>query len=143
MKPLAQLKDGDTYEYKGVQWKVVEKENNAPVCGGCYGKKVDLFCTLDPFCPLPDNLVFKEIENVTFSTLTRNALAHAKEKHGDRFASRHEAMGVLFEEKHELWVNVMNDESDEKVLEELAQVSAMCFKFAELLGVESGLDNAE
>lgn len=58
-------------------------------------------------------------------------LDHAYRKHGRDPWGRHEFYAILLEEVEELWAEVKADGPQEKVLAELRQVAAMCFRYAE------------
>lgn len=51
--------------------------------------------------------------------------------HGRRKWGRHEFYGILKEEVDELWATIKGDESQERLLEELIQVAAVCIRYAE------------
>lgn len=58
-------------------------------------------------------------------------LDHAYKKHGRDPWGRHEFYAILKEEVDELWDDIKADAPTENVLKELAQVAAMCFRYAE------------
>ncbi|HVA19538.1 MAG TPA: hypothetical protein VMU55_05140 [Solirubrobacteraceae bacterium] len=58
-------------------------------------------------------------------------LAKAYRKHGAEQWGRHEFYAILKEEVDELWDAIKADLSDERVFEELIDVAAMCFRYAE------------
>lgn len=60
-----------------------------------------------------------------------NELDRAYAKHGDLPWGRHEFYGILLEEVDELWDAIKQDLPREKMLEELVQVAAMCFRYYE------------
>ncbi len=61
----------------------------------------------------------------------RGELDHAYRKHGRDPWGRHEFYAILLEEVEELWAEIKADAPQEKVLAELRQVAAMCFRYAE------------
>lgn len=61
-------------------------------------------------------------------------LDRAYAKHGREPWSRHEFYAVLLEEVDELWDAIKANESDDRVLAELVQVAAMCFRYNETGG---------
>lgn len=61
----------------------------------------------------------------------RGELDHAYRKHGRDPWGRHEFYAILLEEVEELWAEIKSDAPQEKVLAELRQVAAMCFRYAE------------
>jgi len=58
-------------------------------------------------------------------------LDHAYAKHGRKPWGRHEFYAILREEVDELWDAIKADEPQERVIAELTQVAAMCFRYAE------------
>lgn len=58
-------------------------------------------------------------------------LDHAYAKHGRDPWGRHEFFAILKEEVDELWDEIKADAPTERVLQELTQVAAMCFRYAE------------
>lgn len=58
-------------------------------------------------------------------------LDHAYAKHGADPWGRHEFYGILKEEFQELERAIFTDESQERVMAELTQVAAMCFRYFE------------
>lgn len=60
-----------------------------------------------------------------------NELDRAYAKHGAAQWGRHEFYAVLKEEVDELWDAIKDDEPQERVLAELVQVAAMCFRYYE------------
>lgn len=63
--------------------------------------------------------------------LVANELSSAYAKHGYRQWGRHEFYGILTEEYRELEKAIFEDEPMERVLAELVQVAAMCFRYFE------------
>lgn len=58
-------------------------------------------------------------------------LKHAYDKHGRNPWGRHEFYGVLKEEVDEIWDAIKQDLPMSEVLKEIAQVAAMCQRYAE------------
>lgn len=58
-------------------------------------------------------------------------LDHAYTKHGREPWGRHEFYAVLLEEVDELWEAIKHDDPQERVIAELKQVAAMCFRYFE------------
>lgn len=58
-------------------------------------------------------------------------LDRAYAKHGRQPWGRHEFYAILLEEVEELWDAIKRDESRDRVLEELVQVAAVCFRHFE------------
>lgn len=52
-------------------------------------------------------------------------------KHGQELWNRHEFFGILLEEVDELWDTIKQNQSSQRLYEELVQVAAMCLRFAE------------
>lgn len=61
----------------------------------------------------------------------RDELGRAYRKHGREPWGRHEFYAILLEEVEELWDAIKSDEPQERVVSELVQVAAMCFRYAE------------
>lgn len=61
----------------------------------------------------------------------RAELDRAYAKHGREPWGRHEFYAILLEEVEELWEAIRHDEPQERVIAELTQVAAMCFRYYE------------
>lgn len=56
---------------------------------------------------------------------------YAQTKHGVNKWGRHEFYGILKEEVDELWDDIKSNADQEKLLEELIQVAAVCLRYFE------------
>ena len=72
----------------------------------------------------------KELRS-SFFKIIENELDRAYTKHGDDQWSRHEFYAIMLEEVEECWADVMKNASQEQLMAEVAQVAAMCFRYAE------------
>lgn len=59
------------------------------------------------------------------------ALDHAYSKHGKQSWGRHELYGILAEEFDEVEEAIFEDQSAERLFEELVQVAAVCVRYLE------------
>lgn len=66
-----------------------------------------------------------------FSILQSNELVRARNKHGKKFSSAHEAYAIIKEELDEFWDGVKKDVVSYHLLDELVQIAAMCQRAAE------------
>lgn len=90
----------------------------------------DLFTTYDPWKTASpyDN----DPPPVEFLDLVETELAKAREKHPDPIHNPHDAFGRIYEELDEFWEEVRAQEHDKaKLLKELIQTVAMCYRAAE------------
>lgn len=71
------------------------------------------------------------VDRVMFMNRILAELDRAYAKHGAEPWSRHEFYAVLLEEVDELWGAIKSDATDERITEEMVQVAAMCFRYAE------------
>ena len=63
--------------------------------------------------------------------LIAGELDRAYEKHGTQPWGRHEFYAILKEELDELWDAIKADQPQEKVITEVIQVAAVCFRYFE------------
>lgn len=69
---------------------------------------------------------------VGFLDMVETELAKAREKHATPFHNAHEAFAVIYEELDEFWDEVRAQKHDKgKLLKELIQTAAMCYRAAE------------
>lgn len=69
--------------------------------------------------------------------LIRHELDRAYATHGEEPWGRHEFYAILLEEVEELWEAIKGDEPAARVVEELVQVAAMCFRYYETRNEET------
>lgn len=77
------------------------------------------------------NTITAPVDRVMFMNRILAELDRAYRKHGAEPWSRHEFYAVLLEEVDELWEAIKSDAPDERITEEMTQVAAMCFRYAE------------
>lgn len=68
-----------------------------------------------------------------FLAAIEDELARAYAKHGAPQWSRHEFYGVMKEEVDEVWDDIKSNAPQKQLMAEVAQVAAMCIRYAETL----------
>lgn len=79
---------------------------------------------------------WRESPPVNFLDMVETELSKAREKHPTPIHNAHEAFGVIYEELDEFWDEVRAQKHDpSKMLKELIQTAAMCYRAAEDLNL--------
>ena len=99
------------------------------VVGGCTNADSGPCCPCEAYTPTP--APEGETPRAALMAAIAGELDHAYAKHGRDPWGRHEFYAILLEEVEELWAEIKADAPSEKVLAELRQVAAMCFRYAE------------
>lgn len=87
------------------------------------------------YCPHPEHACdcnkIETLKRVAIMDLIAKELDYAYTKHGRDSWGRHEFFAILKEEVDEVWDSIKKDESHEKLIPEIIQVAAMCFRYLE------------